>query len=170
MALLNYPVIVQNTVTNLVNLLDNVMVGSLGTTHMSGVAIGNHLIFVFNLSIFGALSGLVFTGPSLLEPKTGKFSGNSTAATPCLGGNHCVAAIVLLSGLPLLSLYLGEGNLADSAAMLLYGKQYLKIMLWGLLPLLWPKVTAVPCVEAGETVLPMPALFLFLSIWSSITS
>ena len=35
------PMIVQNTVTNLVNLLDNLMVGSLGTEHMSGVAIVN---------------------------------------------------------------------------------------------------------------------------------
>src|SRR5690606_8083854 len=45
------PVIIQNTVTSFVNLLDNVMVGNLGTAHLSGVAIANHLMFVFNLTI-----------------------------------------------------------------------------------------------------------------------
>jgi Na+-driven multidrug efflux pump len=63
------PVIVQNTVTNFVNLLDNVMVGSLGTAHMSGVSIANHLMFVFNLSIFGALSGAGIYGAQLAGAK-----------------------------------------------------------------------------------------------------
>ena len=51
------PVIIQNSVTNFVNLLDNIMVGQLGTQQMSGVAIANQLIFVFSLCIFGGLSG-----------------------------------------------------------------------------------------------------------------
>ena len=51
------PIIIQNGITNLVNVLDNVMVGQLGTESMSGVAIANQLIFVFNLCIFGGLSG-----------------------------------------------------------------------------------------------------------------
>ena len=66
------PVIVQNTVTNFVNLLDNVMVGSLGTAHMSGVSIANHLMFVFNLSIFGRCLEPAFTVRSWREPKTGR--------------------------------------------------------------------------------------------------
>ena len=56
------PMIIQNAVTNLVNLLDNLMVGSLGTEQMSGVAIVNQFIFVFNLAVFGAVSGAgIFT-------------------------------------------------------------------------------------------------------------
>ena len=35
------PIMVQNGITNLVNLLDNIMVGSLGTEAMSGVSIVN---------------------------------------------------------------------------------------------------------------------------------
>ena len=46
------PVIIQITVTSFVNLLDNVMVGNLGTAHLSGVAIANLLMFVFILTIF----------------------------------------------------------------------------------------------------------------------
>ena len=44
------PIIVQNGITNFVNLLDNIMVGRIGTEQMSGVSIVNQLIFVFNLT------------------------------------------------------------------------------------------------------------------------
>ena len=54
--LLAVPMILQNAITNLVSFLDNIMVGQLGTEQMSGVAIVNQLIFVYNLAIFGAVS------------------------------------------------------------------------------------------------------------------
>ena len=37
------PVMIQNAITNFVGLLDNLMVGQLGTAEMSGVAIVNQL-------------------------------------------------------------------------------------------------------------------------------
>ena len=56
------PILVQNAITQFVALLDNIMVGQVGTAQMSGVAIVNNLIFVFNLCIFGANSGAgIFT-------------------------------------------------------------------------------------------------------------
>ena len=56
------PILVQNIITNFVNLLDNVMVGQVGTEPMSGVAIVNQLLFVYNLCIFGGLAGAgIFT-------------------------------------------------------------------------------------------------------------
>ena len=56
------PMMVQNLISNFVNLLDNVMVGSLGTEEMSGVSIVNQLFFVFTLALFGAVSGAgIFT-------------------------------------------------------------------------------------------------------------
>ena len=51
------PVIIQNAITSFVAMLDNIMVGRLGTDPMSGVAIVNQLIFVFNVIVFGGLSG-----------------------------------------------------------------------------------------------------------------
>ena len=60
--LIALPIMVQNGFTNFVNLLDNIMVGRLGTESMSAVAIVNQIIFVFNLCIFGAVSGAgIFT-------------------------------------------------------------------------------------------------------------
>lgn len=52
------PVMIQNGITNFVGLLDNIMVGRTGTEPMSGVAIVNQLLFVFNLCLFGAVSGV----------------------------------------------------------------------------------------------------------------
>ena len=51
------PIMVQHGITSFVNLLDNVMVGRVGTEEMSGVAIANQLIMIFELGIFGGLSG-----------------------------------------------------------------------------------------------------------------
>ena len=56
------PIMLQNAITNFVNMLDNVMVGQIGQVEMTGVAVANQLIFVFNLAIFGAISGAgIFT-------------------------------------------------------------------------------------------------------------
>ena len=53
------PMVVQQGITQFVNLLDNVMVGRLGTEPMSGVAIVNQIIFIFNLTIFGDRKSVV---------------------------------------------------------------------------------------------------------------
>ena len=50
------PIMIQNGITNFVSLLDNLMVGAVGTEAMSGISIVNQFIFVFNLVTFGALS------------------------------------------------------------------------------------------------------------------
>ena len=51
------PLIIQNAITSFVSFLDNIMVGQIGTEQMSGVAIVNQLMFVFNICIFGGVSG-----------------------------------------------------------------------------------------------------------------
>ena len=56
------PIMVQNGITNFVSMIDNIMVGRVGTNEMSGVAIVNQLIMVFNLCIFGGVAGAgIFT-------------------------------------------------------------------------------------------------------------
>ena len=51
------PMMIQNGITNAVGLVDNVMVGNLGTNAVTAVSIIGQLFFVFNLAIFGGLSG-----------------------------------------------------------------------------------------------------------------
>ena len=56
------PIMIQNGITNFVGLLDNIMVGQVGTEQMSGVAIVNQLLMVYYLCVFGGLAGAgIFT-------------------------------------------------------------------------------------------------------------
>ena len=48
-AIIVIPMIIQNTVTNIVSMLDNLMVGAIGTVPMAAVSIINYMLFVFNL-------------------------------------------------------------------------------------------------------------------------
>lgn len=61
------PIMIQNAITNFVSLLDNIMVGLVGTEQMSGVAIINQLMLVYNICIFGAVSGAGILGHSFME-------------------------------------------------------------------------------------------------------
>ena len=56
------PIMIQNGITNFVSLLDNIMIGRIGTEQMSGASIVNQLIFVYNLCIVrsGYFHGAVF--------------------------------------------------------------------------------------------------------------
>lgn len=70
--MLALPMILQNAITNLVSFLDNIMVGQLGTEQMSGVAIVNQLIFVYNLAILVRHRQQVFLAHSISEKETMK--------------------------------------------------------------------------------------------------
>ncbi len=154
------PLIVQNAISNFVNLLDNIMIGQVGTPQMSGVAIANQLIFVFNLTLFGGLSGAGIFGAQFFGAGdheglryTVRFKLWTAAITLAVA-----IAVFLTCGDQLISLYLtGEGDAAERAAILEYGRNYLRIMLWGLLPFVLSQVYGGTLREMGETLLPMKA-------------
>lgn len=131
------PIMVQNAITNFVNMLDNVMVGQIGTVEMTGVAISNQLIFVFNLCIFGALSGAGIFSAQFFGKSDNKGVRETFRFKVLFGGLLTLIGILifLFFSEPLVSIYLkGEGSPADAAAALKYAKDYIKIMLIGLLP------------------------------------
>lgn len=154
------PIMIQNGITQFVSLLDNMMVGSVGTLQMGGVGIANQLLFVFNLTIFGAVSGAGIFGAQFYGK--GDFQGVRHAFRFKL----MIGTLLLLAGLllflmmdePLITLYLqGEGSPADRAETLLYAKSYLRIMLVGLLPFILTQCYAGTLRETGCTVVPMAA-------------
>ena len=63
-AALALPLLLQNAISTFVNLLDNLMVGRIGTESMSGVSIVNQLTFVFALCLFGGTGGAGIFGYS----------------------------------------------------------------------------------------------------------
>lgn len=154
------PIVIQNTVSNVVSLLDNVMVGAVGTLPMTSVAIVNQLLFVFYLSMFGGLAG------------SGIFSAQYAGAQDHEGVRQCfrfkwytalglvAVAISVFSLFPeqLIRLYLAENtSAAEVQATIGYAKEYFKIMLIGLLPFGVAQVYGNTLREMGETRLPMAA-------------
>lgn len=159
-AMVVLPMIIQNTLSNVVGLLDNVMVGQVGTTAMSSVAIVNQILFVFYLCIWGSLAGAgifstQFFGKGDMDGV--RYSIRFKIITAAV---ICTVAVIFLycnSG-SLVSLYINEGTDAlDRAQTLGNGISYLRIMLIGLIPFSLTQVYAGAMRESGKTTLPMIA-------------
>ena len=154
------PMLVQNLITNFVSLLDNLMVGQVGTEPMSGVAIVNQLLFVLNLFLFGGLAGVgIFTAQ--FYGKGDEEGIRSTVRAKLWFALIAVglgAGVFLGFGEKLISLFLHEGEEAlDLAATLRYGKDYLAVMLVQIAPFAMTQVYSSTLRETGETVVPMRA-------------
>ena len=154
------PVMIQNGITNLVNLLDNVMIGSLGTEALSAVSIVNQFVFIFNLLIFGASSAAgIFTaqyhgyGDHEGVRSTARFKLLINTAASIM----CIALFLLLDD-QLISLFLHDGSAeGDLALTLALGKDYLRVAVIGFIPFALSNVYLSTLRETGETVVPMYA-------------
>lgn len=157
---LSVPMMIQNGITAFVGMLDNIMVGAVGSEQMTGVAVANQLIFVFQLCIFGTLSGAGLFGA--------QFSGNSDHLGVrytfrfkmifCTAITLAATALFVFCGKPLCNLYMtGESGGMDPTLTLNYAYEYLLIMLIGFLPYSWSQCYASTLREIGRPVPPMAA-------------
>lgn len=154
------PIMIQNGITNFVGLLDNIMIGQVGTEQMSGVAIVNQLLFVYSLCLFGAVSGAgIFTAQFFGQKNnkgiqdTMRFKLYSVVVITVL-----TVLLMLAAGDVLITTYLtGDGSPESAAATLVSGRQYLLVMLFGLPAFALSQVYSSTLRECGETVLPMKA-------------
>ena len=154
------PIMIQNGITNFVSLLDNIMVGRVGTEQMSGIAIVNQLLLVFNLAIFGAISSAGIFGAQFYGCKDTKGVRHTFRFKIYICGLIVILGVLifLLWGDKLILLYLhGEENQVALDAALYYGKQYLLVMLIGLIPFGVEQLYTSTLRECGETVVPMTA-------------
>lgn len=158
--LLAVPMIIQNAITSFVSFLDNIMVGQVGTEQMSGVAIVNQLMFVFNICIFGGVSGAGIFGTQFYGK--GDYKGQRYTFRFKLYTCVAITALaLLLFGLldtELISLYLSDtGSVGDISLALEYGKEYLSIMMIGLIPFAIGQTYINTIRETGQTLIPMIA-------------
>ena len=155
------PIIIQNAITNFVALLDNIMVGQLATAQISGVTIvNNNLMFIFNVCIWGAAAGAgIFTTQF-------RGSGDEKGIRYTLRFKWILCtALALITGFafyyfadPLIGLYLtGEGDPQLAADTLAFGREYLTMMLWGMLPFAITNAYAGTLRECGNPTAPMVA-------------
>ena len=154
------PIMLQNGISNFVSLLDNIMIGRVGTDQMSGVAIVNQLVFVFYLCIFGAISGAgIFTaqyyGQKNMEGVRDTFRFKLVMAIVI----YIAALFIFITfGDQLISLYLHDGGETGNIELTLkYAKEYLYIMLIGLLPNAIENCYSSTLRETGTTVVSMCA-------------
>ena len=135
--LIAIPIMIQNGITNFVGMLNNIMVGRVGTDQMSGVAIVNQLFFVYNLCIFGGISGAGIFAAQFY----GK--GDHKGVRECFRFKLITVAVLAFLGIltftvagpVLIRLYLHEdGSGSNAAATLLYAKQYMTVMLLDMIP------------------------------------
>lgn len=154
------PIMIQQGITHFVNMLDNVMVGTVGQAESTGVAVSNQLMFVFNLCVFGAISGAgIFTaqyfGKGDLEgvKQTFRFKIIFCVLLAALG-----ISLFCLKGEDLIMLYLNKDDNAELAARSLgFAESYLYIMVIGLVPYTISQCYGSTLREAGQSTVPMAA-------------
>lgn len=152
------PMILQNLVTNFVSMLDNIMVGQVGTAQMSGVSIANQFLFVFNLTVFGGISGASIFGTQFFgkgdrEGQKYTFRFRLILVVVLIA----LASILFLNfGDNLIQLFLSKDDSPQMVAETLqYGHSYLTIMLLSLIPFGIGQAYSSVIRECGETRIPM---------------
>lgn len=152
------PMMIQNGITNAVVLVDNIMVGSLGTEAMTAVSIVGQLMFVFNLAIFGGMSGPGIYGAQFFG------QGNNEGFRGTFRLKHWIGLFCLIFGILafsfgsdfLIGLYLhGESEALDKALTIEQAHNYLDIMIFGMLPFVITQIYAGSLREAGDSINPM---------------
>lgn len=162
------PMVIQQGITQFVNLLDNVMVGRLGTEPMSGVAIVNQIIFIFNLTIFGGMSGASIFGAQYY----GKGDMDGLRHTLrfrlifafAIGALGILALIFFGDSFFMLFLNSEASTPEEISSTLGYARSYMWIMLWGLLPFAVSNCFASVLKDTGETFIPMVASVISIAV------
>ena len=154
------PIMIQNGITNFVSLLDNIMVGRLGTEQMSGVSIVTQIMFIYFLCMFGGLSGAgIFTaqyyGYGDEEGIRNTFRYKLWLGIILSAG---ATLVMHLFGAQLIGLFLNESaGGGDLAATLKYAQGYMRIIFLGI-PFIAVNFTYASTMrECGETIVPMRA-------------
>ncbi len=154
------PIIVQNTLTNVVSLLDNIMVGQVGTLPMSGVAIVSQLLLVYYLSIWGSTAGAGIFGAQFFGRGDMEGVKHTFRFKLIIASAITLGALALFGsvGRTLITHYIAaDTSPADAELTMHYALDYLEIMMVGLIPFGLTQCYAGTLRESGETVLPMKA-------------
>lgn len=153
------PIVLQQFITQFVSLLDNLMVGQVGSSEMTGVSLANQILFVFNLGIFGSLSGASIFATQYFGAKDKK-GYQETFRFKWLLGLIIFAIttiIFIIFNKQLINFFINsqEGEFSDPNIVLESGRTYLLIMLIGNLPFIIKEIYATSLREMKETLIPM---------------
>lgn len=159
------PLILQDTVSSFVNLLDNMIIGSLGTEQMSGVAIVNQFINLFTMCIYGGVAGANIFAAQYIGNNDNKNAQHAIRfnfiMVTCFSALFIAVMYLFQDKLISAFLHISSGK-GDLQATLQYGKEYLKIMLWQVLPFALATTYAMTLRLGKDSMTPMKASFAAL--------
>ena len=165
--MLALPVMISNGITNLVSMLDNIMVGHIGTDQMSGVAIVNQFTFIYHICMFGGVAGIgIFTAQFFGkgDEKGIRYTFRLTLIWALMIAAAGMA-LLLLSGDRFFTMFLHEDQgIGDIAATFAYAKTYASIIIIEFIPFALAQAYASILKSCGETVVPMKASVLAVAV------
>lgn len=162
-AVITLPIVIQNTISNFVGLLDNLMVGRCGTDSMNGVSIFSQLFFVFILCVWGSSCGAGIFTAQFFGKGDHKGVRDTFRIKLYLVGIATIvgAAVFLLFGEYFMEKFIHESDsIGDPVATMRHAKDYMMIMLIGMIPTALGMVYAGTLRDIGETSVPMKAGFV----------
>ena len=162
-AVITLPIVIQNTISNFVGLLDNLMVGRCGTDSMNGVSIFSQLFFVFTLCVWGSSCGAGIFTAQFFGKGDHKGVRDTFRIKLYLVGIATIAgaAVFLLFGEYFMEKFIHESDsVGDPVATMRHAKDYMMIMLIGMIPTALGMVYAGTLRDIGETSVPMKAGFV----------
>jgi len=118
------PIILQDTLTSFVNMLDTIMVGQMGAVEIAAVGLGNQIFFIMSLVIFGVSGG----GSIFIAQYWGK---KDIIAIHKTTGLMLKISLLLTSIFALLSIFIPEVLLSlysKDQSVIKLGAQYLRIV------------------------------------------
>lgn len=152
------PIVIQQLVTSLAQLVDNVMVGTINGEAIAGVGAANSILFVLMTSTFGISEGAsIFIAQQFGAGKKDKMA-NSLAISMSI---ICLMAFIFLTLInifdeQLLRLFI-HGDDPTSLSAMSYGMEYLDILVWGYWLLMINAVMGSAFRAIGKTKVPMSA-------------
>lgn len=155
-----FPIMLQNGITTFVSLIDNLMVGAVGTEQMSAVAIVNQIIYVFNLAVFGIISGVgIFTAQYFGKGDTEGIKNTFRLKLVCvIILLFCALLLFSFKGSVLINSFLHDSG-SDMNLTLAFdeAKKYLLIISISLIPFIISQVYASTLRETERPIIPLIA-------------
>lgn len=153
------PIILQNLITNLISLIDNIMVGRLGTEEVAAVAIISQILVIYTLTLFGTVSGAgIFTTQYFGKGDHERLK--YMIRYKVLAGliiTVIMCTVFLTLDDAIIGAYLSDGGYGDCdlAKTLELAKTYLRIVVIGFIPGAVTQVISGTLFESGNTTVPM---------------
>lgn len=154
------PIAIQNFVSSSLNLVDNVMIGQLGATAISSVALANQFFFFLNLILFGANSGMSIFISQYWGKKEIKQIHKVTSIALMIGVFIATVFFIVSQAMPETIMRL----LTPDEAVIALGASYLKIVGWSYILMAISFSFSFSLRSTAQTKIPMVSSILSLGV------